>query len=79
MENMNYELKYCERCGTLKLRPVASETTYCRACQHLLGRYAFPREAGPNNSQRISLPPGLKIAAGVLPPVSNNNLTRGVQ
>jgi ribosomal protein L37AE/L43A len=42
MEIISYELKYCERCGTLKLRPIDSGSTYCRHCEGMLARYTFP-------------------------------------
>jgi hypothetical protein len=32
-----FELKYCERCGGLWLRPVAGGQIYCRACACALG------------------------------------------
>jgi hypothetical protein len=31
------ELKYCERCGSLWLRPVGGGQIYCRACACALG------------------------------------------
>ena len=30
--NPKLELKYCERCGGLWLRPLGSEVVYCAAC-----------------------------------------------
>ena len=45
MKTAIYELKYCERCGTLKLRPVASPNSYCLPCERLLARYRIPRRA----------------------------------
>ena len=46
METIKYELKYCEGCGTLKLRPVCSANTYCLLCERMLARFRFPRGAG---------------------------------
>ena len=55
MEIIRYELKYCERCGTLKLRRVASESTYCRRCEGLLTRFEFPSGTdGTNSSEQVS-------------------------
>jgi len=65
MRSTTYELKYCERCGTLKLRPVASGTTYCPVCERLLARYAFPRGAGIAFSSQPPSPPELKNLAGI--------------
>jgi len=33
---MNCELKYCERCGSLKLRRAGSGENYCGSCVRLL-------------------------------------------
>lgn len=45
MENIRYELKYCEGCGTLKLQPVKSKTSHCRVCEKMLARFRFPQAA----------------------------------
>jgi len=58
MNTVKYELKYCERCGTLKLRQVSSNTTYCMLCERLLARFRF--------GKRIAA----EIAAGM--PVSSD-------
>ncbi len=55
MEIISYELKYCERCGTLKLRLVDSGSTYCRHCEGVLARYTFSR--GPRDTNPAALPP----------------------
>jgi hypothetical protein len=31
-EQVNLELKYCERCGALRMRPVGGEQIYCVDC-----------------------------------------------
>ena len=36
------ELKICERCGGLWLRPAASEWRYCRGCLESLREYPDP-------------------------------------
>jgi hypothetical protein len=38
MEATRLELKYCERCGALKVRRVASTDNYCERCSRLLTR-----------------------------------------
>ena len=43
MESIKYELKYCEGCGTLKLRPVLADIHHCRVCERMLTRFRFPR------------------------------------
>jgi Zn-finger nucleic acid-binding protein len=52
---MRFELKYCERCGGLWLRPVGGEQVYCVICarqmaelppaSHEVGRNAIGRRA----------------------------------
>jgi hypothetical protein len=39
MQEITYELKYCERCGSLQLRRADSANTYCRPCQQALFRF----------------------------------------
>ena len=67
METIRYELKYCERCGTLKLRPVASASTYCRRCERLLARFTLPR--GPPWAAGCRLPS--EVAGWIPLPVSD--------
>ena len=31
-----FQLKYCERCGSLWLRPDGTATPYCPACEHFM-------------------------------------------
>jgi len=76
METIRFELKYCERCGTLKLRPVASATTYCRRCEGLLTRFGG-RVVTKHSAHRF--PAGLRMA--VTPPklVAGEGLTGRMQ
>ena len=50
MQEITYELKYCERCGSLQLRRADSANTYCRPCQQALFRF----------------PPGQVLSSGAL-------------
>ncbi len=34
---LQFELKYCERCGALWMRPVGGEQVYCVACAEAMG------------------------------------------
>jgi len=45
MQAIAYELKYCERCGSLRLRRAASADTYCRPCERVLFNLPLPGEA----------------------------------
>jgi len=44
------ELKYCESCGALRLRPVNSLEIYCPDCQERIGPVATARR--PQRAQR---------------------------
>jgi hypothetical protein len=46
MQETAYELKYCERCGSLGLRRRESSETYCEPCGQILTNYSFPGNAG---------------------------------
>ena len=70
MESMKYELKYCQGCGTLKLRPVGKSGQGCRVCEQLLARFRFPSKVLGNPG---GLPPSraqLKMAPMADPAVS---------
>ena len=42
MQTITYELKYCERCGSLRLRRPNSAETYCRPCEQVLFNLPLP-------------------------------------
>jgi len=65
MNTVKYELKYCERCGTLKLRPVSSATNYCMLCEHLLARFRFGKSAAAAIAAGLSTPAAIKTLAGI--------------
>jgi hypothetical protein len=65
MNTVKYELKYCERCGTLKLRPVSSTTTYCMLCERLLSRFRFGKHAAAAIAAGLQAPAGLKTVAEI--------------
>jgi len=44
MELATYELKYCERCGSLGLRRSQSTGTYCEPCGRILLNYSLARD-----------------------------------
>ncbi len=41
MQLATYELKYCERCGSLRLRRAASAEAYCEPCGRILVNYSL--------------------------------------
>jgi hypothetical protein len=44
MEPTAYQLKYCERCGSLRLRPADSAENYCQPCEQALFNWSLPEE-----------------------------------
>lgn len=46
------ELKYCERCGGLWLRPQGTDGIYCATCRVLLAAMPDPGQAPPRQSRR---------------------------
>jgi hypothetical protein len=59
-----FELKYCERCGGLWLRPCAATAVYCSPCARQMAEVARQplRHAAPGSRAAIAL-----IAAALLP------------
>ena len=45
MERIIYELKYCERCGSLCTRRSDSSDTYCDACTQIMTHVCLPVSA----------------------------------
>jgi hypothetical protein len=48
------ELKYCEHCGSLWLRPSGTERVYCESCQPKVAELPPPKK----NPERVRLPVG---------------------
>jgi hypothetical protein len=48
------ELKYCERCGGLGLRPVGGGQTYCASCARAMAEMA----AGSTEAENVRMPRG---------------------
>ena len=70
MKSIKYELKYCERCGTLKLRPVSSASNCCRVCAQMLARFRFPRGIPTVKCGELAVPAELGMATGNPPAVT---------
>jgi len=49
---MQVELKYCERCGGLWLRPQGTDGVYCASCRVRLAARPNPGEPSPRKAQR---------------------------
>ncbi len=43
---IHLDLKYCERCGGLWLRPSGTDTPYCAACLLALAEMPMPKSRG---------------------------------
>jgi hypothetical protein len=50
------ELKYCERCGGLWLRPLGAETVYCAPCAEAVSELppACPRGNAPTGTMQAA-------------------------
>lgn len=71
MESIKYELKYCEGCGTLKLRPIHSQINDCVVCDRMLARFRFPRTLVAKSTSNIAgaaiLPKNPLAVGGAMP------------
>jgi hypothetical protein len=65
MEQGTYELKYCERCGSLGTRRAHSSDTYCESCAQILTHVFLPGAASRRSRLRRTrnqkaMPPQIK-------------------
>ncbi len=51
-QEIQVELKYCERCGGLWLRPQGADGVYCASCRVRLAAMPDPGEAPPRRARR---------------------------
>jgi hypothetical protein len=51
-QEMQVELKYCERCGGLWLRPQGTDGVYCSSCHVWLAAMPDPGEPTPSKARR---------------------------
>jgi Zn-finger nucleic acid-binding protein len=51
-EEIQVELKYCERCGGLWLRPRGADGVYCTSCRMRLAAMPDPEEVPPREARR---------------------------
>ena len=51
-QEIQVELKYCERCGGLWLRPRGADGVYCASCRVRLAAMPNPEEAPPREARR---------------------------
>ncbi len=63
-EEIQVELKYCERCGGLWLRRRGTEGVYCASCRVRLAAMPKPEETPPveERPRRKARLPGTKVA-----------------
>lgn len=50
LQLIRMELKYCEACGALRLRPSGTATPYCGNCERVMANLA--RAALPTSAER---------------------------
>jgi hypothetical protein len=63
-QEIQVELKYCERCGGLWLRPQGTEGVYCSSCQVRLAARPMPEAVPTRKVRRRSARPGGSSAKG---------------
>ena len=51
-QEIRVELKYCERCGGLWLRPQGADGVYCTSCRVDLAARPDPQKAPPRKARR---------------------------
>ncbi len=72
MQDVTYELKYCERCGSLGLRRSQSGESYCQPCSQILNSYSIPgdrrRRSLLRNAESPVTPLELDVKAQAVPP-----------
>ncbi len=51
-QEIQVELKYCERCGGLWLRPQGTDGAYCASCRVRLAALSSRGEAPPSQTRR---------------------------
>ncbi len=54
---LSFQLKYCERCGGLWLRPDAAATPYCPVCEHFMAELPLRVRPARKPVQAVSAPP----------------------
>jgi hypothetical protein len=59
-QELHIELKYCERCGGLWLRPMLTAGVHCASCRVQLASLPDPGEPAPRTTKRRN--PRLKLA-----------------
>jgi hypothetical protein len=67
-QEIQVELKYCERCGGLWLRPQGTDGVYCASCRVRLAAMPNPEEAPPRGGRRrrVARLQGTSVATGVV-------------
>jgi hypothetical protein len=59
MEQITYELKYCERCGALGTRRAHSAESYCESCAQILTQVVVPGAVGRRFRKPVLAPASL--------------------
>jgi hypothetical protein len=72
------ELKYCERCGGLGLRPQGSEGAYCGSCQRTLDARPTFEIAPTRKRRRRPRPGGFNSERNCLPNEAQIECLQGV-
>jgi hypothetical protein len=75
MQAITYQLKYCERCGALRLRRADSRDNYCRDCEQLL--FNMPARHALQAKLLRRKPRAAKTGLPALPPAAPIELACG--
>jgi len=75
MQAITYELKYCERCGALRLRRADSGGAYCRHCQGVL--FNLPAKQALQSTLLLRKPRAAKKRVPALHPEAQLELSCG--
>lgn len=65
---VRFELKYCEACGSLLVRPCGSQAVYCAWCEVRMGNIARRPASNPRaKGKRKAILPQLEGCIGIAP------------
>ncbi len=76
MSSITYQLKYCERCGSLRLRPANSAETYCAPCEQALFNWVLPEDMRARLLRRRPRPAVEPFSGRSSPPVKSRASAR---
>ena len=79
MPTITYQLKYCERCGSLRLRPAHSAENYCQPCEQALFHWSLPEEVRLLLRRPAPAPVVEPVGGPLSPPAKSRASARDLQ